>query len=48
MSGGLVVYVFLLLSGPDKGKAVGLPFGLSEDRLTNRVAELELFFGPKL
>jgi RimJ/RimL family protein N-acetyltransferase len=43
----LIVYT-VLLSGENKGKAVGLAFGLSEDRLTNRVAELGLFFGPQL
>ncbi|MCJ1388434.1 hypothetical protein MMC18_001281 [Xylographa bjoerkii] len=44
----LAVYAVILLSGPNKGKAVGLAFALSEDRLTNRVAELGLFFGPQL
>jgi len=44
----LAVYAVILLSGPKKGKAVGLAFGMSEDRLTNRVAELGLFFGPHL
>jgi RimJ/RimL family protein N-acetyltransferase len=44
----LVIYAVLLLAGPDKGKAVGLALGLSEERLTNRVAELGLFFGPQL
>jgi RimJ/RimL family protein N-acetyltransferase len=48
MSPDLVIYAVSLLSGPIKGKAVGLAFGLSEDRLTNRVAELGLFFGPHL
>ncbi|KAE9372656.1 GNAT family acetyltransferase [Stipitochalara longipes BDJ] len=48
LSSDLVIYAVSLLSGPYKGKAVGLAFGLSEDRLTNRVAELGLFFGPQL
>lgn len=48
MSPDLVIYAVFLLSGPNKGKAVGLAFALSEDRLTNRVAELGLFFGPQL
>jgi RimJ/RimL family protein N-acetyltransferase len=48
MSDDLVIYAVILLSGPNKGKAVGLALGLSEDRLTNRVAELGLFFGPQL
>ena len=48
MSDDLVIYAVFLLSGPNKGKAVGLAFALSEDRLTNRVAELGLFFGPQL
>jgi RimJ/RimL family protein N-acetyltransferase len=48
MSPDIVIYAVLLLSGPNKGKAVGLAFALSEDRLTNRVAELGLFFGPQL
>jgi RimJ/RimL family protein N-acetyltransferase len=48
MSSDLVIYAVFLLSGPNKGKAAGLAFALSEDRLTNRVAELGLFFGPQL
>ena len=48
MSSDLVIYAVSLLSGPNKGKAAGLAFGLSEDRLTNRVAEIGLFFGPQL
>ena len=48
MSDDIVIYAVLLLLGPNKGKAVGLAFGLSEDRLTNRVSELGLFFGPEL
>ena len=44
----LVIYAVSLLSGPNKSKAVGLALALSEDRLTNRVAELGLFFGPQL
>ena len=48
MSSDLAVYAVLPLSGPNKGKALGLGFALSEDRLTNRVAELGLFFGPQL
>jgi RimJ/RimL family protein N-acetyltransferase len=48
LSEDLVIYAVFLLSGRNKGKAVGLAMGLSEDRLTNRVAELGLFFGPHL
>ncbi|MCJ1439230.1 hypothetical protein MMC27_008621 [Xylographa pallens] len=48
MTDDLVVYAVILLSGPNKDKAVGLAFALSKDRLTNRVAELGLFFGPQL
>ena len=49
MSDDLVSYAVLPLSGPNKGKAVGLAFALSEDRLKrNRVIELGLFFGPQL
>jgi RimJ/RimL family protein N-acetyltransferase len=48
MSEDLVIYAVSCLSGPDKGKAVGLAFAMSEDRLTNRVSELGLFFGPQL
>ena len=48
MSDDLVIYAVILLSGPKKGKAVGLAFGMSSDRHTNRVAELGLFFGPHL
>ncbi|KAJ5601581.1 acyl-CoA N-acyltransferase [Penicillium lagena] len=44
----LAIYAVLLLSGPNKGKAVGLAFAFSEDRLSNRVAELGLFYGPQL
>jgi RimJ/RimL family protein N-acetyltransferase len=44
----IVVYAIFLLSGPSKGKAVGLAFGQSEERLTNRIAEAGLFFGPQL
>ena len=47
-SDDLVVYAIFLRFGPNKGKAIGLAFALSEDRLTNRVAELGLFFGPYL
>jgi RimJ/RimL family protein N-acetyltransferase len=48
VNSNLVIYAVFLRSGPKKGKAVGLAFGQSEDRLTNRVAELGLFFGPDL
>lgn len=44
----IVIYTVIPLSGPNKGKAVGLAFGGSEYRLTHRVAELGLFFGPQL
>jgi RimJ/RimL family protein N-acetyltransferase len=46
MGDDLAVYACLLISGPHKGKAVGLGLVLSKDRDTNRVAELGLFFGP--
>ena len=48
LSKDLVIYAVLPLSGPNKGKALGLAFALSEDRITNRVAELGLFYGPQL
>jgi RimJ/RimL family protein N-acetyltransferase len=48
LSSDLAVYAVLPLSGPNTGKAVGLAMGLSEDRLTNRVSEMGLFFGPLL
>lgn len=44
----LVIYAVIPLSGPNKGKALGLAFGQSEDRTTNRVAEMGLFYGPQL
>lgn len=47
MSDDLVVYTVLLLSGPSKGKAVGLA-SLFGAHLTNRVIELGGFFGPQL
>ena len=47
-SDNLAIYAVLPLSGPNKDKALGLAFALSEDRLTNRVAELGLFFGSQL
>ncbi|KFY17168.1 hypothetical protein V492_00846 [Pseudogymnoascus sp. VKM F-4246] len=48
LSEDLVIYAVLPLSGPNKGKALGLAFALSEDRPTNRVAELGLFYSPQL
>jgi len=47
-SSDLGMYAVSLLAGPNAGKAVGLGFTLSEDRLTNRVSELGLFFGHAL
>lgn len=44
----LATYAVFLLSGPSKNKAAGLAFALSKARLTNRVAEMGLFFGPQL
>lgn len=44
----LVIYAVIPLSGPNEGKALGLAMGMSEDRETNRVAEMGLFFGPQL
>ncbi|MCJ1485373.1 hypothetical protein MMC06_005547 [Schaereria dolodes] len=46
-SNDLVVYTVLLLSGPSKGKAVGLA-SLSGAHLTNRVIELGVLFGPQI
>ena len=48
VSNDLVIYAVIPLSGPNKGKAHGLGLGMSEDRLTNRIAEMGLFYGPKL
>lgn len=48
MADDLAIYAVILPSGPNKGKALGLAFALSQDRLTNRVAELGLFYGPQL
>jgi len=45
-SDDLVVYT-ILLSGPSKGKAVGI-VGLFGAHLTNRVIELGVLFGPQL
>ncbi|KAI9703945.1 MAG: hypothetical protein M1820_005727 [Bogoriella megaspora] len=47
-SSDLVTYAVFLLSGPNKGKAVGLALALSENRPTHRVAEIGLFYGPQL
>ncbi|KAE9982095.1 hypothetical protein EG328_011198 [Venturia inaequalis] len=41
-------YTVIVLAGPQKDKAVGIVFAFSEDRLTNRVAEIGLIFGPLL
>ncbi|MCJ1479167.1 hypothetical protein MMC13_007851 [Lambiella insularis] len=48
MTDDLAVYAVIFLSGPDKGKAHGLAFALSQDRESNRVAELGVFFGLQL
>lgn len=45
---GVAIYAVIPVSGPNNGKASGLAFAMSEDHLTNRVAELGLFFGPQL
>jgi RimJ/RimL family protein N-acetyltransferase len=45
-SSDLVIYAVVPRSGPHRGQAVGLAFGHSEGRLTNRVAEMGLLFGP--
>ncbi|QDS67834.1 hypothetical protein FKW77_007370 [Venturia effusa] len=42
----LASYTVFLLAGPHKDKAVGIVFAFSEDRLTNRVAEIGLVYGP--
>ena len=44
---GLVIYTILPLSGPKKGRAVGLGFVLPES-LSNRVAEIGVCYGPDL
>lgn len=44
----LAVYAAIPLAGPHEGKAAGIAFALSQDRLTNRVGELGLFLGPPL
>ena len=44
----LVIYAVIPLSGPNKGKALGLAFSSSEDRDTNRRGEMGLFYGPEL
>ena len=46
-SDDLVVYTVLPLSGPSKGKAVGI-VSLFGAHLTNRVIELGVLFGPQL
>lgn len=46
MGDELAVYAVALLSGPNKGKAVGIALALSKDRLTNRIGEIGLFYGP--
>lgn len=46
-SDDLAVYTVLLLSGPSKGKAVGL-VSLSGAHLIHRVIELGVLFGPQL
>ena len=43
----LVVYIIVLLTGPDRGKAVGFA-SLIAPHLTNRVVELGVLFGPQL
>lgn len=48
MGPDLASFAIVLPSGPNKDKAVGLAFAFSEDRLTNRVAELGVLFGPQL
>jgi RimJ/RimL family protein N-acetyltransferase len=50
MSDDILVYAVFPLHGENKTKTIasGLGFVASEDRLTNRVAELGAFFGPQL
>ncbi|KAG0646206.1 hypothetical protein D0Z07_8410 [Hyphodiscus hymeniophilus] len=48
LSADLVMYAVIPLSGSNKDKALGLAFALSEDRSSNRVAELGLFYGHRL
>ncbi|KAL9619493.1 MAG: hypothetical protein Q9160_005856 [Pyrenula sp. 1 TL-2023] len=48
LTSDLAIYSVFPHSGPHAGEALGLAFALSEDRPTNRVAELGLFFGPHL
>ncbi|TID16373.1 acyl-CoA N-acyltransferase [Venturia nashicola] len=45
---GIASYTVILLTGSHKDKAAGILFAFSEDRLTNRVAEIGLIFGPML
>ena len=45
---GVSVYAIMFPSGPQKEQAHGLAIALSEDRLTHRVAEMGLLFGPRL
>ncbi|MCJ1390417.1 hypothetical protein MMC18_003276 [Xylographa bjoerkii] len=46
-SDDLVLYAVLPLSGPSKGRTVGLA-SLLEARLTDRIIELGVWFGPQL
>ncbi|KAN0110930.1 acyl-CoA N-acyltransferase [Hyaloscypha variabilis] len=46
--GDLAIYSVFLLAGPHKGKAVGMAMALSEERTTNRVGEIGMFYGPFL
>lgn len=48
MGPNIASYTVVLLAGPHKDKTVGIVLALSEDRLTNRVAEIGLIFGPLL
>lgn len=48
LSPDLATYAVLLPSGPLANKAVGLAFAQSTDRLTNRIGEIGLFYGPSL
>lgn len=48
MPDDLAIYAVIPLSGANKGRALGLAMALSQDRETNRVGELGLFYGHAL
>ena len=48
MSTDLVIYSIIPNDGANRGKAAGLAFALSENRNTDRISELGLFYGAPL